>query len=178
MILDLLVVAVTIALITITTAGKKDLIFHLKRNSVTVGLLITLIQLMIFVTQLESARVETVIISEIVVYALVKFRPLLIGFLFKIVFSVFDDISKKNAGDRPCKNDEEKKSRFDYSVLSRREIEVVRLASKGYTNAQIAEELFISTETVKSHMNSIFEKLGISSRKELMDFNYPHINRN
>ena len=59
---------------------------------------------------------------------------------------------------------------FDFSLLSRREIEVARLAAKGYTNAQIAETLFISTETVKSHMNSIFEKLGISSRKELMEY--------
>ena len=58
--------------------------------------------------------------------------------------------------------------KLDFKILSRREIEVARLAAKGYTNSQIAEELFISTETVKSHMNSIFEKLKITSRKELL----------
>lgn len=54
-----------------------------------------------------------------------------------------------------------------FSKLSRREAEVERLAAKGYTNAQIAEELFISTETVKRHMATIFEKLDITSRREL-----------
>ena len=63
----------------------------------------------------------------------------------------------------------DKSRKFDFSLLSRREIEVARLAAKGYTNAQIAECLYISAETVKSHMNSIFEKLNISSRKELME---------
>lgn len=55
------------------------------------------------------------------------------------------------------------------SVLFRREKEVARLAAKGYTNAQIAEELYISTETVKRHMSTIFEKLGIESRKQLKE---------
>ena len=71
---------------------------------------------------------------------------------------------KLNARNAGAKNEQ----KLDFKILSRREIEVARLAAKGYTNSQIAEELFISTETVKSHMNSIFEKLKITSRKELL----------
>ena len=46
-------------------------------------------------------------------------------------------------------------TKLDFSKLSRRETEVARLASKGYTNAQIDEELFISVETVKRHMATV-----------------------
>ncbi len=59
-------------------------------------------------------------------------------------------------------------TKLDFSKLSHRETEVARLASKGYTNVQIAEELFISVETVKRHMATVFEKLEITSRRELM----------
>ena len=55
-----------------------------------------------------------------------------------------------------------------FAVLSPREKEVAHLAARGYSNAQIAEELFISVETVKRHMATIFEKLGIESRRELL----------
>jgi ATP/maltotriose-dependent transcriptional regulator MalT len=59
---------------------------------------------------------------------------------------------------------------LDFSVLSKREKEVAKLAAQKYTNAQIAEELFISQETVKRHLSTIFEKLDISSRKDLEIF--------
>ena len=50
--------------------------------------------------------------------------------------------------------------------LSAREQEVAWLIYCGYTNLQIAEELFISETTVKKHASHIYEKLQVSGRKE------------
>lgn len=51
--------------------------------------------------------------------------------------------------------------------LSQREKEVALLVSKGETNQMIADDLDISPNTVKLHITSIFEKLGIKSRVAL-----------
>jgi len=50
--------------------------------------------------------------------------------------------------------------------LSRREADVLRLVTEGYTNVQIAEVLDISAHTVKSHVNSLFNKLGVNDRTQ------------
>ena len=50
--------------------------------------------------------------------------------------------------------------------LSRREADVLRLVTEGYTNIQIAEVLNISAHTVKSHVNSLFNKLGVNDRTQ------------
>ena len=52
--------------------------------------------------------------------------------------------------------------------LTVRELDVLKLVYKGKNNAEIAEELFISINTVKKHMKNIYEKLGTSSRMELV----------
>jgi ATP/maltotriose-dependent transcriptional regulator MalT len=49
-------------------------------------------------------------------------------------------------------------------VLTRREIEVLRLIAKGLSNQRIAEQLFISEHTVHRHVANTFSKLGVSSR--------------
>lgn len=51
--------------------------------------------------------------------------------------------------------------------LSRREIEVLQLVCKGYTNKEIADKLFVSTHTVISHRKNISEKTGIKSASGL-----------
>ena len=50
--------------------------------------------------------------------------------------------------------------------LTRREAEIGLLVMNGYSNMQIAETLFIAETTVKMHLSHIYEKAGISGRKE------------
>jgi len=52
-------------------------------------------------------------------------------------------------------------------ALTRREKDVAGLVAKGYRNAEIAGQLFLSVRTVEGHIYRIFEKLGISKREEL-----------
>lgn len=51
--------------------------------------------------------------------------------------------------------------------LSKRELEVSRLVASGYSNAQIATELFISPRTVTTHLDHIYVKLELNSRTAL-----------
>jgi two-component system NarL family response regulator len=50
--------------------------------------------------------------------------------------------------------------------LSEREIEIVRLVAKGFSNDELAERLHLSPDTIKAHLRHIYEKLGVESRVE------------
>lgn len=52
-------------------------------------------------------------------------------------------------------------------LLTRRESEVLPLLQRGHTNPQIALELHVGVETVRTHARHIYRKLGVSSRTEL-----------
>src|SRR5262249_18794425 len=52
-------------------------------------------------------------------------------------------------------------------VLTPREREIVRWVALGLRNAEVAQRLFISEQTVKTHLNNIFQKLAIRDRVEL-----------
>jgi DNA-binding NarL/FixJ family response regulator len=55
----------------------------------------------------------------------------------------------------------------DYGLLSKRELEVLRLVGEGLTNAEIAERLFISPKTAEHHVGRIYSKLQLRTRTEL-----------
>lgn len=67
-------------------------------------------------------------------------------------------ITKSN--NLPFKSDE------PLQTLTQREREVLTLAAKGANNKDIAEKLFLREVTVKSHLNSIFKKLKVTSRTQ------------
>jgi len=50
--------------------------------------------------------------------------------------------------------------------LSPQELRVLRLVVVGLSNADIAQELVVSTNTVKTHVKSIYRKLNVNSREE------------
>ncbi|MEN6350923.1 MAG: LuxR C-terminal-related transcriptional regulator [Syntrophomonas sp.] len=60
--------------------------------------------------------------------------------------------------------------------LTSREIDVVRLVEQGLHNRDIADKLYISVNTVKRHLDNIYDKLGVGSRIELVSKVYRLIN--
>ena len=60
------------------------------------------------------------------------------------------------------------------SLLSKRELEVVRSLAEGLTNREIGHRLELSKNTVKNYLLRIFDKMGVSNRMELLFFALSH----
>ena len=61
--------------------------------------------------------------------------------------------------------------------LTDRELDVLRLVAEGMANKQIARKLGISERTVKAHLTSVFQRLGVSDRVQAALWAQQHLPR-
>jgi DNA-binding NarL/FixJ family response regulator len=66
--------------------------------------------------------------------------------------------------------------KFDYTAydISQKELGIIRLVADGYSNKEIASELFLSEGTVRNYLSTILEKLNLRDRTQLAVFYYQH----
>lgn len=69
-----------------------------------------------------------------------------------------------------------KEKEFDYSFyeINDREKEVIRLIAEGYSNKEIASELYLSEGTVRNYLSTILDKLQLRDRTQVAVFYYKH----
>lgn len=69
-----------------------------------------------------------------------------------------------------------KKEEFDYNSyeINAREKEIIRLIAEGYSNKEIALELYLSEGTVRNYLSSILDKLQLRDRTQVAVFYYKH----
>lgn len=82
--------------------------------------------------------------------------------------SVFSDLLSSGK-QKDVSSDEAK-----IALVTERELEVINLVALGLKNKPIGERLFISETTVRHHLTSVFGKLGVSSRLELIIYAFKH----
>ena len=58
--------------------------------------------------------------------------------------------------------------------ISERELDIIRLIANGYSNKEIATELFLSEGTVRNYLSSILDKLQLRDRTQVAVFYYQH----
>lgn len=111
----------------------------------------------------QSIDSSSVIYYELKDYT-IKIVPSIVPSLYKGVetFYIFNIIKKSSL---------EHKNFHDFASsynLTNREMEIVELLSHGLSNKEIASQLYISTHTVRTHMDNIFNKLSVSSRTAVL----------
>lgn len=113
----------------------------------------------------SSQIIEIVGFGHSSIYGLVTFIPLFVAIMILVFFP------------ETLKTDKEKKIGFnelrqidELEILTPRELEVCYHMINGFNNKRISKALFISENTVKTHISRIYSKLYITSRRELKEY--------
>jgi DNA-binding NarL/FixJ family response regulator len=83
-----------------------------------------------------------------------------------LIGRVFDELFRRDCETKHLLKSPNSHQLAKMKAVSRREMEVMSLISESMTNEEIAEKLFLSAKTVKTHISNIFEKTGIHNRVE------------
>ncbi|MFB7159512.1 MULTISPECIES: response regulator [unclassified Lysinibacillus] len=94
------------------------------------------------------------------------------GILYEAIHAVYSGRIYYNVGIPQEQMDKlfEHKGQEDQCILTVREQEIMRLTVLGYTNIQIAGQLYISSKTVENHKSNIMQKLNLSNKAELIQY--------
>jgi non-specific serine/threonine protein kinase len=90
-----------------------------------------------------------------------KGRSLSFSQVSDLILLILSEVGASSAG-----AEESSAERPQHSLLSKREEEVLRLVAEGLTNKEIAQQLIVTENTVKTHVTSLFNKLGVDSRAQ------------
>jgi DNA-binding NarL/FixJ family response regulator len=119
----------------------------------------------------EAHAVKAAFASGAAVYVLKTARPedilLAIRQTSERSFYLADDLS---VGNRAAARAKEEAS----GILTRREIEILQLLAQGHTNAQLAQLLWVTEDTVKFHLSNIYQKLDVANRTEASRWAHVH----
>jgi two-component system, NarL family, response regulator LiaR len=80
---------------------------------------------------------------------------------------VVKEVSIPAAANKPFIADEKKREDLG---ITRRELEILELIAEGMSNREIAEKLYVSENTVKTHSSRVFDKLGARRRTQAVQF--------
>ncbi|MCI5124820.1 MAG: hypothetical protein D3925_10155 [Candidatus Electrothrix sp. AR5] len=84
----------------------------------------------------------------------------------KAVYPIFDKHGNLSSTIELSIPEQDKQTAVSEDLLTKREVEVLRLLAKGLSNPAIAATLSISQHTVKSHVTHIYDKLGVNDRAQ------------
>jgi DNA-binding NarL/FixJ family response regulator len=79
---------------------------------------------------------------------------------------LFPPVMRRLVAEYAEKGERADQLRANLDLLTEREQEVLRLVARGKSNREIADELFVGHETVKSHVGSVLMKLGVNGRTQ------------
>ena len=91
--------------------------------------------------------------------------------IFAIIFTGIGLWVGRKLTTKPALSDsfEKNEKAIAYLHLSERELEVLELVSEGLSNKEIAGKLFVSINTVKTHLQKVYEKLDVNRRTQAVE---------